>query len=398
MAFRKLGEFIKLVSERNINGQFSEVLGISIDKEFMPSVANIIGTDLTKYYVIRKNRFAFNPMHVGRDERLPISCYKRENPALVSPAYQMFEITDDNINSDYLMLVFKSSEFDRNCWFHTDSSVRGGISWNDFCKMEINVPDIAEQERVVKIYNVINNRIKILNALNKNLEEQAQTIFKHWFIDFEFPNEEGLPYKSSAGKMIWNEELQKEIPEDWKSGKLGEIAEIKRGSSPRPIQKFLSSKGFNWLKISDVTNLQSPFVIDIKEHIIETGLKNTVYLKKGSLVLSNSATPGIPKILDVDSCIHDGWLYFSKSYFSNEYLYLLFLNIRDNLIKLSNGTIFNNLKTDILKKYFVVLPKEKILKSFNRLVTSLFTIIRNLARESQKLAEILELLLPKLLS
>ena len=198
--------------------------------------------------------------------------------------------------------------------------------------------------------------------------------------------------------MIWNEELQKEIPEGWKSIKLGDTTEIKRGASPRPIQNFLSSKGLNWLKISDVTNLQSPFILDIKEHIIDTGLKNTVYLNKGALILSNSATPGIPKILDVDSCIHDGWLYFPKSCFSNEFLYLLFLNIKNDLIRLGNGTVFNNLKTDIVKNFFVLLPKENILKLFNTSIISIFKMIRHLTREYKQLSDLRDTLLPRLMS
>lgn len=130
------------------------------------------------------------------------------------------------------------------------------------------------------------------------------------------------------------------MPVDWRIGKLGDFVEIKRGGSPRPIQNYLSENGYRWLKISDVTSLASPYILSIKEHIKETGLNNTVFLKKDSLVLSNSATPGIPKILDVDSCIHDGWLYFLNSTLLNEYLYLLFKEIRSNLLpKLMSGEI-----------------------------------------------------------
>ena len=96
------------------------------------------------------------------------------------------------------------------------------------------------------------------------------------------------------------------MPCGWSTGVLGENVEIKRGGSPRPIHDYLSNEGLRWLKISDVTSLSTPFVLSIKEHIREEGLKKTVFLKAGSLVLSNSATPGIPKILDVDPCIHDG--------------------------------------------------------------------------------------------
>ena len=124
------------------------------------------------------------------------------------------------------------------------------------------------------------------------------------------------------------------MPSAWEKAPLGTFVEIKRGGSPRPIQDFLSDSGLRWLKISDVTSLKSPFILEIKEHIKLEGLKKTVFLKAGELVLSNSATPGIPKILDVDSCIHDGWLYFPKSQLSKYYLYLFFKHIRKELVAL----------------------------------------------------------------
>ena len=188
------------------------------------------------------------------------------------------------------------------------------------------------------------------------------------------------------------------MPDSWINGKLGDFADIKRGGSPRPIQEYLSESGLRWLKISDVTSLQTPFVIDIKDHIIEDGLKKTVFLKAGSLVLSNSATPGVPKILDVDSCIHDGWLYFPKSKFSKEYLYLYFKYIRQQLVNLSNGSVFNNLKTDILKGYPTILPDEETLHRFDDIVKPMFLQMQNLTRESHRLADTRDAILPQLMS
>ena len=213
---------------------------------------------------------------------------------------------------------------------------------------------------------------------NENLEKQAQAIFKNWFIDFA----------PLGGTM----------PRDWIIGQLGDFVDIKRGGSPRPIQKYLSNSGLRWLKISDVTSIQSPFIIEIKDHIIEEGLRKTVLLKTGSLVLSNSATPGIPKMLDVDSCIHDGWLYFPESKFSKEYLYLYFKYIYHQLVNLSNGSVFNNLKTDILKKYQTILPDKKTLKDFDFIVKPLFFQMQNLTQESKKLADLRDTLLPHLMS
>ena len=244
--------------------------------------------------------------------------------------------------------------------------------------MEIAVPSIEIQKKIVGIIQNINEKLDINSRINKNLEQQAQTLFKSWFLDYE-------PWDGS-------------VPNSWNSGKLGDFAEIKRGGSPRPIQEYLSDSGLRWLKISDVTSLQTPFIIDIKDHIIEAGLRKTVFLKAGSLVLSNSATPGIPKILDVDSCIHDGWLYFPESKFSKEYLYLYFKYIRQQLVNLSNGSVFNNLKTDILKEYPTILPDKETLRRFDDIVMPMFLQMQNLTRESHKLADMRDILLPKLMS
>lgn len=245
-------------------------------------------------------------------------------------------------------------------------------------KYQVPVFSYEEQEKIAGILEALDRKIQLNTEINKNLEQQAQALFKSWFLDYE-------PWDGS-------------VPDSWNHGKLGDFAEIKRGGSPRPIQEYLSDSGLRWLKISDVTSLQTPFVIDIKDHIIEAGLRKTVFLKAGSLVLSNSATPGVPKILDVDSCIHDGWLYFPESKFSKEYLYLYFKYIRQQLVNLSNGSVFNNLKTDILKRYPTILPDKETLRRFDDIVIPMFLQMQNLTRESHKLADMRDALLPKLMS
>lgn len=253
------------------------------------------------------------------------------------------------------------------------------LNRNHIHSLNVRVPaDVSTQEKIANTLKALDDKIDKNTDINKNLEQQAQVLFKAWFLDYE-------PWDGS-------------VPDSWKHGKLGDFAEIKRGGSPRPIQEYLSDSGLRWLKISDVTSLQTPFVIDIKDHIIEVGLRKTVFLKAGSLVLSNSATPGVPKILDVDSCIHDGWLYFPESKFSKEYLYLYFKYIRQQLVNLSNGSVFNNLKTDILKRYPTILPDKETLRRFDDIVIPMFLQIQNLTRESHKLADMRDTLLPKLMS
>ena len=246
---------------------------------------------------------------------------------------------------------------------------------------------LSQQQNIAEILTPLDDKIAVNSRINANLEAQAQALFKSWFVDF-------TPFKDQP---FVDSELGP-IPQGWKVGKLGDYVEIKRGGSPRPIQKFLASQGLNWLKISDATSTQSPFIFNIKEKIIIDGLKKTVFLKAGSLVLSNSATPCIPKFLSIDSCIHDGWLYFPHSQLPENYLYLFFKLMRNNLVSKANGSVFLNLKTDIVKNQVFAFSGEEIYNSFDKIIAPLFKEIENLTYETFQLSALRDTLLPKLMS
>ena len=285
---------------------------------------------------------------------------------------------NDVLDNGYLKYFLQSAEGQGRLRARETGTTVTGIKAAELRELMIPLPDIVQQRKISKVLLDLDEKIYNLTQENHNLEEQAKAIFKSWFVDFE-------PFGYKA-------------PCTWESGILGDFVEIKRGGSPRPIQNYLSNSGLRWLKISDATACPSPFLIDIKEHIKESGLSKTVLLNTGALVLSNSATPGIPKILDVDSCIHDGWLYFPKSKLSNEFLFLFFKHIRSNLVSLGNGSVFTNLKTDILKAYPFILPDEQTLKAFNDLIFPVFERIKNNSREINSLAQLRDALLPKLMS
>jgi type I restriction enzyme S subunit len=167
--YKKIGDCIRLIDERNRNLEVSNLLGINITKNYMPSVANQTGLDLSKYKIVRKGRFACNIMHVGRDERFPVSLYFDEIPAIVSPAYVTFEVIDSEVVlPEYLMTVFQKPEFDRYSWYVSDSSVRGGLEWERFCEIEIPIPtDIEAQKNVVAVYNeLLRNQKSYEGSLN----------------------------------------------------------------------------------------------------------------------------------------------------------------------------------------------------------------------------------------
>lgn len=210
-----LGNHIRLIDTRNRESITDRVLGINIDKFFMPSVANVIGTDLSKYKLITKGKFACNPMHVGRDERLPVALYDEEEPAIVSPAYFMFEVVDNSIlNEDYLMMWFRRPEFDRICWLHTDRSVRGGITWDDICRLELPIPPIEKQLEIVNSYKAITERIALKKKINDNLEETAQSLFQEQFAAFYNENELPDGYSIATLDSLCSIKGGKRLPAD----------------------------------------------------------------------------------------------------------------------------------------------------------------------------------------
>ena len=280
------------------------------------------------------------------------------------------------VTEDYLYYLVKQSVdiLKKN----THGSVFDTITRTTFEGIEVEIPTLETQKKIAAILSALDEKIATNRAINDNLQQQAAALFESWFVDYN-------PWSGIQ-------------PSEWTNAPLGTFVEIKRGGSPRPIQDYLSDSGLRWLKISDVTSLSSPFVLEIKEHIKEEGLKKTVFLHAGELVLSNSATPGIPKILDVDTCIHDGWLYFPKSELSKYYLYLFFKHIRKELVSLGNGSVFTNLKTDILKAFPATKADKVTLKKFDAVVSPLFDAMLNADRENLKLATMRDSLLPKLMS
>lgn len=230
--YKRLGDYIRQIDVRNRDLRTNNLLGINIDKFFMPSVANIIGTDLKNYKLIKKNQFACNPMHVGRDERLPVALYLTEDESIVSPAYYVFEVTNEDLLSEYLMLWFRRPEFDRECFFYTDASVRGGIAWEDFCDMKLPVPPIEEQQKIVDAYKKIENRIALKKKIIGNLETQAQSIFYLYF---------GAYYSKNV------------LPKGWSYIKLGDICSIK-GGKRLPIDCELTDTHTNhpYIRVRDI--------------------------------------------------------------------------------------------------------------------------------------------------
>ena len=170
MAWIKLGNLIENLNERNTDLKVTTLLGVNLDKKFFPSIANIVGTDLSTYKIVRKGQFACKLMSVGRDGILPLGFLEDYDEAIVSGAYYAFKVKDESIlMPQYLMLCMSRTEFDRELWFRSGGDVRGGTSWEELCSIEIPVPTLEEQKSIVDTYNTIENRIKLKRQINDNL-------------------------------------------------------------------------------------------------------------------------------------------------------------------------------------------------------------------------------------
>ena len=189
--YKRLGDYIREVDVRNRDLEVKKLVGLTIDKSFIPSVANVIGTDLSKYKVIRKKQFACSLMQVSRDEKIPIAM-SEETEAIMSPAYPMFEITDTTkLLPEYLMMWFSRKEFDREASFYAVGGVRGSLTWEDFCNLKIPIPSIEQQQKIMSEYKAVTRRIRLNEQIIAKLEETAQALYRKMFVDGI--NKENLP-------------------------------------------------------------------------------------------------------------------------------------------------------------------------------------------------------------
>jgi len=168
MSFKIIGDYIQLVDNRNTDLEVTNLLGLDITKNFMPSITNTSGVDLSKYKVIQKGQFAYSAMQVGRDETIRLALYTNDEPAIISPAYLVIE--SKNVNTlipEYMMMCFQRPESDRFGWFISDSSVRASLDWDRFCEIEIPIPDIEEQKKYVAVYKgLLDNQKSYENSLD----------------------------------------------------------------------------------------------------------------------------------------------------------------------------------------------------------------------------------------
>lgn len=182
--YKTIEELVTRVDERNSDGTISELIGVSIDKCFIKSVANTNGTDLSKYKIICKNDFAVSLMQVSRDGKIPVARLEEYEEAIMSPAYPIFRVKDKNIIlPEYLEMWFKRPEFDREAAFIAVGGVRGSMPWEEFAKMKLPVPPIEKQRKIVNAYKSVTDRIALKKKINDNLVSTLQIIYKKMFLE-----------------------------------------------------------------------------------------------------------------------------------------------------------------------------------------------------------------------
>ena len=213
--YRFLGEYIRQVDIRNKEGKKENLLGVSVQKQFIQSIANTVGTDFTKYKVVKKGQFTYIPDTSRRGDKIAIALLEDYEEGLVSNVYTVFEVIDtEKLLPEYLMLWFSRPEFDRYARFKSHGSVREVMDWEEMCKVELPVPDIEKQRKIVKAYKTITDRIALKQKINDNLEETAQSFFQEQFAAFYNENELPDGYSIATLDSLCSIKGGKRLPAD----------------------------------------------------------------------------------------------------------------------------------------------------------------------------------------
>ena len=233
--YKRLGDYIREVNVRNRELKVTNLLGVSISKEFMPSIANTIGTDMSTYKIVERGQFAYGPVTSRNGDKVSIALLDGYDDAIISQAYTVFEVIDhEQLLPEYLMMWFRRPEFDRYARFHSHGSAREIFDWDELCDVMLPVPSITRQREIVSEYETLTNRIRLNNQMIQHLEATAQTLYRKTFVD----------------------NIDKEnLPEGWKMGTLGDYVELSQGIQVEvEDQSPIKHNGYNrFIRIIDYT-------------------------------------------------------------------------------------------------------------------------------------------------
>ena len=369
-SYKRLGDYIREVDVRNRDLEVTKLVGLTIDKSFIPSVANVIGTDLSKYKIIRKNQFACSLMQVSRDGKVPIAMLE-EREAIMSPAYPVFEVFDTTkLLPQYLMMWFSRKEFDREASFYAVGGVRGSLTWEDFCDMTLPIPPIEQQQKIVSEYEAITRRIHLNEQIIAKLEETAQALYRKMFVD-------GIDKEN--------------LPEGWRMGTLGEVADYvseKRNISSFSERTYISTENMLKNKKGIIFALSLP----------STG-KGTVFQKEDILV--SNIRPYFKKIWKATfegCCSNDVLCLRVRKNFDSHLLYYAIERdvFFDYVMAGSNGVKMPRGDKEWIMKYPLVIPNEQSLDYFNQKAHAIDILKMCKRQENNQLIELQSLLLAKM--
>lgn len=368
--YKRLGDYIREVDVRNRNLKVTKLLGVSISKEFMPSIANTIGTDMSSYKVVEPRQFAYGPVTSRNGDKVSIALYKDGEKAIVSQAYTIFEVTNKlELLPEYLMMWFRRPEFDRYARFKSHGSAREIFSWEEMCDVELPIPPIDQQQKIVAEYNAIQQRIKLNEQLIVKLEETAQAIYRKMFVD-------GIDKNN--------------LPEGWRMGTLKEIAEIIMGQSPNGESYNENGAGEIFYQGRTDFRYRYPIV-----RIYTTN--PTRMAKCGDILLSVRAPVGDINLAPHNCCIGRGLSALRNKKNYNSFLFYLLKNKKNDFnISNDDGTIFGSITRNDLCELNIVIPQDDFVQEFNNKSKILDRQIKYFDKEIFMLTKLQSLLLAKM--
>ncbi len=375
--YKRLGDYIREVNVRNRELKVTKLVGLTIDKSFIPSVANVIGTDLSNYKVIRKEQFACSLMQVSRDGKIPVAMFE-EDAAIMSPAYPMFEVVDKTqLLPQYLMMWFSRKDFDREASFYAVGGVRGSLSWEDFCNMRLPVPSLARQCEIVSEYETLTRRIRLNEQMIAKLEETAQALYRKMFVD-------GIDRGN--------------LPEGWRVGRLGDFGEVVTGKTPSTLDENNFGNYMPFVTIPDMHN--GFFVTKTERGLSKKGvaLQANKTIPKNSVCVSCIGTSGLV-VINPQECQTNQQIntIVPHNEYALEYIYLTCCGLEKIIAEYGMGAaVLNNLNKSEFENLRVIVPLDLEMQKFHEQVSPVFSAIYLKQQENEKLTGLQSLLLARM--
>ena len=314
-----------------------------------------------------------------------------------------YALDKKKVNPKYLKFYTVSNEY--KTWVKNLSvgSTRGNINAQTFANCPVTVPDRKQQDLLVTTLSLLTDKIELNQRINAELESMAKTLYDYWFVQFDFPNAKGKPYKTSGGKMAWNEKLKREIPLGWGKGVLSDIGSITGGSTPsREIDDYFDVNRTAWITPKDLSlNTGNKFITKGETGVSEKCLKaaSLTIMPKGTILLSSRAPIGYMAISREVVTTNQGFKSFipNKGY-STPYIYYTVKNAIPTIVNHSSGSTFKEVSGSVLKEIYICLPPVSITEKFKETVDAIFERQNKLELESQTLTELRDWLLPMLMN